>query len=357
MKKRVLIGLLVGIAVCMTACGKGEKSMQQPEGADVQQESESANATADADENNEMNSEENQSGEENPAGEISELTFEDLSKKQFEFSSGAGGWGENFRIERDGYFTGNFHDSDMGDIGEGYDGGTIYVCSYTGHFTDLKKISDYAYEMKLQDITYHDEQGMEKIVDDTRYIYTTSYCLGDSDTFRVYLPNTPLKEFSEEVLSWLTMANGGESEVLTMYAIVDEKNGYGIYSYDRLPVAEDAVMTFDNYKMSYDYYEQKMATEDMTTVELSMCSKEQSEISDECLNYLWNLVRYQVDEDRFEDILEQQRSWIKERDQEAEAASAEFEGGTFAPIAYWNAMATKTIERCEELVEILKNEN
>ena len=53
------------------------------------------------------------------------LTFEDLSKYSYYFSSGAGGWGEEFVIERDGYFKGSFHDSDMGDTGEGYPNGTV----------------------------------------------------------------------------------------------------------------------------------------------------------------------------------------------------------------------------------------
>ena len=33
-----------------------------------------------------------------------EFSFEDLSKRRFEFSSGAGAWSENFTIEKDGYY-------------------------------------------------------------------------------------------------------------------------------------------------------------------------------------------------------------------------------------------------------------
>ena len=94
-----------------------------------------------------------------------EFTFEDLSKRCFYFSSGAGGWGEEFTIEKDGYFTGAYHDSEMGVIGEGYENGTRYSSTYTGHFTDLKRVDEYSYTMKLADITYKEELDTEEIID------------------------------------------------------------------------------------------------------------------------------------------------------------------------------------------------
>ena len=45
--------------------------------------------------------------------------FELLSNQTFYFSSGAGAWGTEMDISADGSFTGNFHDSEMGDTGEG----------------------------------------------------------------------------------------------------------------------------------------------------------------------------------------------------------------------------------------------
>ncbi|MBQ9764979.1 MAG: hypothetical protein IJW18_02125 [Lachnospiraceae bacterium] len=165
--------------------------------------------------------------------EADELTFKDLAKRHFGFSSGAGGWGEEFTIEKDGYFTGNYHDTDMGDIGEGYEYGTMYVSSYSGHFTDITKINDHTYRMKLADISYEKPADTVEIIDNVRYIYTDAYCLGGTDTFTVYLPGTPISELSEEIYWWVSMYNQSESE-LTMIVIADEKNGYGIYSHDRV---------------------------------------------------------------------------------------------------------------------------
>lgn len=284
--------------------------------------------------------------------ESEDFTFADLAIRQFEFSSGAGGWSEEFTIEKDGYFTGNYHDSDMGDTGEGYPDGTFYSSSYSGHFTDLTKINDYTYQMKLADISYKETADTEEIKDNLRYIYTESYCLGGTDTFTIYLPGTPISELSEEVYNWLSMANQSEEE-LTMTVIVDETNGYGIYSYDRLAPLEDAQMTFNTYKESYDYYAEKFS-EAGTTLEMVEYSGAMYELSDDCLNYIWNLIRYNVDEDKYNEILAEQREWIADKEAKAEEINATYEGGTLAPVNYNSTLAALTIERCEELIEYLK---
>ena len=286
------------------------------------------------------------------APEMEELTFEELSKRQFSFSSGVGAWGEEFTIERDGYFTGKFHDSDMGSVGEGYENGTLYISSYSGHFTGLTKVNEYTYKMKLKDISYREEVGTQRIVENLLYIYTDSYALGGNDTFTVYLPGTPLEDFSEELWMWIRDYNQSETE-LTMPIIVDEKNGYGIYSYERLSAAEDAKATLATYQESFDYYNQ-LISEASTTLAWVEYTGRLYELSDECLNYLWNLIRYNVDETRYQEILTEQRAWIKEKEEAATAARAEWEGGSFAPVAYNDMLATKTIERCQVLAEYLQ---
>lgn len=272
-----------------------------------------------------------------------ELTFADLSKRQFGFSSGAGAWSEEFVIEKDGYFWGKFHDADAD---------TMYFSSYSGHFTDLTKIDDYTYQMTLSDISYKDEPDSEETIDGTHYIYTEAYCLGDNDSFTVYLPGTPLSSLSESIMCWIRDYNQSETE-LTMPIIVDEKNEYGIYSHERLSPAEDAKVTLSNYQESFDYYNQ-LISETSTTMDWVIYSGRLYELSDECLNYLWNLIRYNVEEERYQEILTEQRAWIEEKEKAAEAARDEWEGGSFAPVAYNDMMATMTIERCQVLVEYLE---
>jgi len=278
--------------------------------------------------------------------------FEDLSKRQFIFASGAGGWEEDFTIEKDGYFTGKYYDSDMGSVGEGYPDGTVYGCTYSGYFTDLTKINDYTYTMKLSEITYKESGDTEEIKDNVRYIYTASCCLGGSDTFTIYLPGAPLSEFSEEVCRWLFVDQERESE-LSMIAIVDEANEYGIYSQERPAPLEDARMMLDTCKKSYDYYGEKLS-EAMTTLEMVEYTGRMYEISDECLNYIWNLIRYNVDEDKYEEILAEQREWIDEKEARGEEVLQEYGEGSFAAVDYNDIMANVTMERCEELIAYLE---
>lgn len=290
--------------------------------------------------------------EELVAPEIAELNFEELSKHRFEFCSGAGAWAEIFTIEKDGSFTGEFYDSDMGSTGEGYDGGTRYYSAYSGHFTNLTKIDDYTYQMTLADISYENTVGKEEIADEVLYVYTDSYCLGGTDTFTIYLPGTSLDSLSKEIGSWIFYANDSETE-LTMIVIADETNGYGIYSYKRPEPLEEAQELLDTCKYFYDYYGEKLVEAD-TTMEMVEYTGNMYAIGDECLNDIWKLIQYNADEDAYGEILAKQREWIVQKEVAAEAAKAEYEGGSLATVNYNETLARLTLERCEELIEYLK---
>ena len=67
----------------------------------------------------------------------------------FVFASGAGAWGTSLAVDKNGIFAGNFHDSDMGDTGDGYPNGTVYVSNFDGKFKNITKIDDYTYKMEL----------------------------------------------------------------------------------------------------------------------------------------------------------------------------------------------------------------
>ncbi|MBQ7925535.1 MAG: DUF1311 domain-containing protein, partial [Lachnospiraceae bacterium] len=179
-----------------------------------------------------------------------------------------------------------------------------------------------------------------------------SYCLGATDTFTVYLPGTPLEELGAEVRTWIDSYNQSETQ-LTMIIIVDEINGYGIYSLDRLSPLEDAQMTLNSYKESYEYYESKLS-EAGTTLEMVECTGAMYRFSDECLNYIWNLIRYNVEEEKFDAILSEQRAWITEKETRAKEAADEHNGGSMAAVDYNEILAEMTMKRCEELVEYLK---
>lgn len=302
-------------------------------------------------ENNAVESTEETEVTEESQGAEDDLLAE-LSTLRFVFYSGAGGWGEEFTIEKDGYLSGKFFDSDMGDSGDGYEDGTCYSSNYSGYITDVTYVDENRYRIKISELTYIEEIGREEILYGTRYIYTESSFFGNNDTFEVYLPGTQLEQFSEDIRLWLTGYIQSETE-LTMYAIVDAEHGYGAGSYERPTPLEEAQMTYATYKESYDYYIE-LGKEAQTTMDMKINALERYEVSDACLNDIWNLVRYNVEEEKFQEILAEQREWIAEKEAQMEEYSDVYEWGTMGPVLSYDAGATLTMERCEELISYLE---
>ncbi|MBQ8198515.1 MAG: DUF1311 domain-containing protein [Lachnospiraceae bacterium] len=359
MKRKLLVAAMWLGIVC-AGCGAKEPEVQQEESVvseeaveEIREETISSQEAEEqvTPEEDLPKQDEKDSAEPEQVDDLS--IFEELSKCQFWYSSGAGGWGEEFVIEKDGCLRGKCHDSDMGDNGEGYENGTIYFADYSGRFTEVEKVDEYTYRMKLADMEYKNEVGTEEIVDGTRYVYTESFALGENDMFYVYMPGTPVSGFSEDVWMWLRSGNESETE-LTMIAIVDEKNGHGICSYERMSPVEDARMNYDSYKESYDYYSKK-ASEGMTTLEMRESASQMYEVSDECLNYLWQIIRYNVEEAEYDEILTQQREWIRKKEETAAAVKEEWGQGTLGPVIYMDTLAEMTMERCAQLLAYIEN--
>jgi hypothetical protein len=65
------------------------------------------------------------------------------------FSSGAGAWSTGLTLNSSGYFSGDYSDSDMGDIAEDHPNGVCYVCNFDGLF-QITGTNTYAVELKLR---------------------------------------------------------------------------------------------------------------------------------------------------------------------------------------------------------------
>lgn len=136
----------------------------------------------------------------------------------FWFSSGAGGWSTELHIEADGSFYGLYHDSDMGDTGEGYPNGTQYICNFTGKFTTPQKVNEYTYAATLESLEQERPSGEEYYEDGVRYIASSPYGLDDPGQFMIYLPGTPIADLPEEFISWAFLGEP-EGETLEFYGI------------------------------------------------------------------------------------------------------------------------------------------
>lgn len=265
------------------------------------------------------------------------VSFEDLSKYTYEFSSGAGGWNTEFEIEDDGTFIGSYHDSEMGVVGEGYDNGTLYYCDFSGSFSNIRKIDEFTYEMDIDDISYAKEPGTEEIMDNVLWIYSTAYGLDGTDKMTIYLPGKPVADIDEEIFSWFMWnVDEGAAELNTL-CLANEPQKEGIYTFDRPAPLERAQLKLNSTKSYYDDAFLNLSYDEEGT------SKYLFKIADDCLNSIWHIVKYSVDEEKFAEILEEQRAWNESK----EAQSKESDN-------YELSLAELTLNRCYDLVNYLQ---
>jgi uncharacterized protein YecT (DUF1311 family) len=344
--KALLIGSLAAMCV-VTSCGKEAAQNEVLNTKDVAEDTIAAG------------SENTESAAGNTETESTEQTvaedsmFLELSNYGYVFMSGAGGWSMVFKIEKDGYFHGSYHDSEMGSYGEGYEDGTVYVSEFTGHFSEPVKVDEkddyYAYEMTILDISYENEVGTEEIKNNIKYIYSEAYGLVGTEKFFIYPSGTPVDVFSDEVMWWLDHSVGDRSRIETPIIVnVDQEEG--ICSYVRSTVANEAIEIYADAEATYFWLAQEL-TEAETTADMLDFANRQYETVDDCLNDLWILVKYNTDETEYQKMLEEQRAWLKERD--AAAPLSTEDGGTLAAVDYAQNMAEMTMDRCKVLTKYL----
>lgn len=160
------------------------------------------------------------------------LTYADLTGKEFWFYSGAGGWNTTLTINADGTFTGCYQD---------YDVEHIYECNFSGRFSDLTKTGPYEYTMKCESLKMKQKPGKTETRGEYFVEYTEPYGFDDADEFKVYLPGKKWSELPGGFLSW---AHG---EAASGYLAC-----YGIYNVG----GKQGFMEMDlQYEDSYDYGE------------------------------------------------------------------------------------------------------
>ena len=365
MKKRILLFLMAGTMFSATACGQTEKeevsASAEEESVSSSNEEESTGDAAfdDTKEDDNIGSVNTETADEDIAENTEaivqneEFSFKQLQNLDFLFSSGAGGWGTTLQIHPDGSFEGQYHDSEMGSIGEGYPNGTMYQANFNGQFTQPVKVDDYTYSMQIENIHYEQEIGTEEIKDDILYIYTDAYGLEEAENILIYLPGTPLAELSEEFRSWIGYydLSATEDTELPFYALNNEAKEEGFAGYD---IVVNVKETFQRTKEYTAILEQSINNDPLSQAELNEKSQYMYEEWDYVLNELWRVLKRTLDVDRMSELTEEQRAWIAEKDQAVADAGAEFEGGSMQPMAENLRAAELTKERVNELMEYLK---
>jgi hypothetical protein len=141
------------------------------------------------------------------------------------FASGAGGWATGVDINPDGSFTGTFHDTNMGETGEGHPNGTIYICEFSGSFTNVQRVDVFEYTMDLATIELKYQVGEEWVENDMLYIASEPYDFDDGGEFSLYLPGAKTAYLPEEYMEWIKMP----------LVWTDKPSQYGQVTPDELP--------------------------------------------------------------------------------------------------------------------------
>lgn len=150
------------------------------------------------------------SSEANPAEELSSIeenqpetsSIFEVLPKSFYFSSGVGAWATELQIAPDGSFTGEYHDSDMGDNGDEYPNGTVYICRFNGKFSTPQLVDEFSFSMQLESLELDGTPGDISYEDGVRYIYSEPYGLYNAEEVLLYLPGRQLSRTSEAFVSW-----------------------------------------------------------------------------------------------------------------------------------------------------------
>lgn len=145
-----------------------------------------------------------------------------LLPKSFSFSSGAGAWATNLDLDIDGSFVAQYHDTNMGEIGDGFPNGTIYVCNFKGKFSNPERINDYTYLMNLESMEIIEEPGGIYYEDGVKYVYSEPYGFDNAEEFLIYIPGIPISELPENFLLNVFM-NIKITDTFPYYAIYNVK--------------------------------------------------------------------------------------------------------------------------------------
>ena len=97
--------------------------------------------------------------------------------------------------------------------------------------------------------------------------------------------------------------------------------------------------------------EQLEAT-DSSTYALKQVENDRWNIWNGLLNEIYEVLKEQLSSEEMGQLREEQRNWVKYRDDSALEASLKYKGGTQEQLEYVAVLASLTEERCYELIEL-----
>lgn len=370
MRKKCLVYVLSGMLVgsLLTGCAnEGKKENMQSDvsvdESDTIKESDDIEVS-DAIEESTPIEENDTIGERSEEGTLEEesealenaFSFADVAGREFYFSSGAGGWDTTLSIKADGSFEGQYHDSDMGDLGEGYPNGTMYQCIFKGQFSGLQMVDEFTYQTSITDMTYEKEPGTEEIVDEMHLIYAEPYGLENTKSFYFYLPGISVDKLPKEYVEWVhweiyDSETNEEAKDLPFYGLYNVEQKYGFSSYQ---FVERFLENLKYSQMYTEEIEKSIENDDLSQTEYNQKAADLYNEYDRMLNALWSTLKQCLSKDEMDTLTASQREWIKKKEEAVASAGAEWEGGSMQPMVEYLRAANLTKERINELLQYLE---
>lgn len=290
------------------------------------------------------------------------FSYADVADLDFYFSSGVGAWGTALSVSADGAFEGVYHDTDMGDTGEGYPNGTVYMCEFSGQFAEPEQINAYTYSATIQNLELDREKGETEIKDGIRYVYSDPYGLDGTDYVLFYLEGAPLSELPESFRQWVGYYDLTTVEEIELpeTGLYNETQGTGFSGYEKQQASEEeSAGTQIDTELS-DLEKQAAVLEEqinggaLSQSELNQLSGELYTLWDDELNAMWGRIREILPEDEMEQLTSEELEWIDEKETAVAEAGAEFEGGSMQPFVENTTAARFTKTRVYELAAYLR---
>ena len=175
------------------------------------------------------------------------LSFADLDELDWTFSSGVGAWYTCIWMEEDGTFTGEFHDSEMGEADEAYPDGTVYGCLFHGRMTLDEQADEYTWKIHVDEVELDEGQVPEAIEDGMRFVTCEPYGLKAGNDMLLYLPGTPVEKLPEDFLMWAHLyAYGEDVKELPYYGLYDPQEETGFIGEEPYAMGEVIVGAWRN---------------------------------------------------------------------------------------------------------------
>lgn len=213
-KTRRLPAVLLVLALCLgllAGCGAGDTQQKDDAGNAEQPREEPATAG----EPSEAPEEESSAGP--------ETALPDVLPMDFVFASGAGAWSTDLTLNQDGSFTGVYHDADTT---------TVYICTFSGWFGDIRQVDDHTWSMTLEETFIEETPAPEWDEGDIHYIAAEPFGIEAGTAFLLYAPETPTAGLSQEFLSWWPSWNVEDNGTLGCWGLSNAEMGYGFFTYD-----------------------------------------------------------------------------------------------------------------------------